>query len=411
MPVTTTLQTEILYQEFLSSGIYYLPDGAMSVTVEVHGAGGGGKSGDFNNNTNSNTYPAYGGMGGQVQFITIPVSEYFPRQVPIIVGVGGSGGSAIPTVTGGNTFASGANGTSGTDSSFGSASTLPVFILAKGGFGAGVAYDSGQARNLSNPPDYLAYRYIEPWKYIPIFQINGATVQVGGSLNYANYIQNSGNYAGVIIGNSSSYYNNTTWTISYAGQNTITLSGASSLQAGTGGTIVLAPRKIDHVENYPVFTSFSDGDVWPGLASAMGGGGGGSGAYWGGASAATYNAAQKGGYSAGYPQSIPYFNYASAIGNYRQTGMGLTPGSDGGSGGSGVTPTAGTAGVRRCGGGGGGASGKTNSSNYNGANGGDGGFPGGGGGGGGAGYVSGVSGAGGRGANGRVRVWTAIGRR
>ena len=406
MAITTAQPSEVIFQEFTTSGMWHIPTNAIEATVEIVGGGGGGGSGDWRTSTSASPTPGFGGLGAQGIFMTLPITDRFPASVPVFVGQGGAGGQASVGSDGVKN-----NGANGTSSSIGflyagrNALQYEVpRIFAMGGIGGGQAALVNQFIYTGPTLENFAYSAAQHWKVFPIYQISGSTVNFnatdGNPLEWASttpvrlyvFVEGAGSFGGQIY--------NITWT-SY---NTGTITGSP------GGTVNNVYGVIIPTTQGYGFSTHSDGSSYPGNASSVGGGGGGSGGYWA-SSGATNVPAQSGGLRYGYeggtyrplrhPAIVPSVN-----GGIMVTGQGVTTIGSAGIGGSAGIPTPGANGEYGSGGGGGGGSTK-GSGGYAGARGGNGGFPGGGGGGGGVGYTAGnPSGAGGNGANGRVRIWT-----
>lgn len=402
MAITTAQPSEVIFQEFTTSGMWHIPTNAIEATVEIVGGGGGGQSGDWRTSTSASPTPGFGGMGAQGIFMTFPITDRFPASVPVFVGQGGAGGQASVGSDGVKN-----NGANGTSSSIGflyagkNALQYEVpRIFAVGGTGSGQATTADQFIHPGPTLENFAYSTARHWKIFPIYQISGSTVNFstidGNPLEWAwttplrLFVFSS---AG--SGSFSEQIYNITWT-SY---NTGTITGSP------GGTVNNVYGMIIPTTQGYGFSAHSDGSSYPGNASSVGGGGGGSGGYWA-SSGATNVPAQSGGLRYGYEGGTYYPARHSVSGGTMVTGQGLTTIGSAGIGGSAGIPTPGANGEYGSGGGGGGGSTK-GSGGYAGARGGNGGFPGGGGGGGGVGYTAGnPSGAGGNGANGRVRIWT-----
>lgn len=404
MAITTAQSSEVIFQEFITSGMWHIPANALEATVEIVGGGGGGQSGDWRTSTNASPTPGFGGMGAQGTFMTFPITDRFPASVPVFVGQGGAGGQASVGSDGVKN-----NGANGTPSSIGflyagrSAVQYEVpRIFVMGGAGGGQVASSDQFVHLGPTLENFAFSTSQHWKVFPIYQISGSTVNFYTS--DANPLEYTwGNSTPVrlyvfISANSSSFGGqiyNITWTSSTTG----TITGSP------GGTVNNVYGMIIPTTQGYAWSTHSDGSSYPGNASSVGGGGGGSGGYWA-SSGATNVPAQSGGLRYGYEGGTYRPLRHSATGGTVVTGNGSTTIGSPGTGGSAGIPTPGANGQYGSGGGGGGASTK-GPGGYAGARGGDGGFPGGGGGGGGVGYTAGnPSGAGGNGANGRVRIWT-----
>lgn len=402
MAITTAQPSEVIFQEFTTSGMWHIPTNAIEATVEIVGGGGGGQSGDWRTSTSASPTPGFGGMGAQGIFMTFPITDRFPASVPVFVGQGGAGGQASVGSDGVKN-----NGANGTSSSIGFLYTgknalqyeVPR-IFAVGGTGSGQATTADHFIHPGPTMENFAYSTSQHWKIFPISQISGSTVNFstidGNPLEWAwttpvrLFVFSS---AG--SGSFSEQIYNITWT-SY---NTGTITGSP------GGTVTNVYGMIIPTTQGYGFSAHSDGSSYPGNASSVGGGGGGSGGYWA-SSGATNVPAQSGGLRYGYEGGTYRPLRHSVSGGTMVTGQGVTTIGSAGIGGSAGIPTPGANGEYGSGGGGGGGSTK-GSGGYAGARGGNGGFPGGGGGGGGVGYTAGnPSGAGGNGANGRVRIWT-----
>lgn len=101
-------------QVFTSSGTWTKPAGAVSVNIQLFGAGGGGSSGQKNNNTTIARVAGGGGCGGSylnasIRALDLGATEY------VSIGLGGSGGAG-QTTNGGSQIA----GTPGGNTTFGS---------------------------------------------------------------------------------------------------------------------------------------------------------------------------------------------------------------------------------------------------------------------------------------------------
>lgn len=402
MAITTAQPSEVIFQEFTTSGMWHIPTNAIEATVEIVGGGGGGQSGDWRTSTSASPTPGFGGMGAQGIFMTFPITDRFPASVPVFVGQGGAGGQASVGSDGVKN-----NGANGTSSSIGFLYTgknalqyeVPrIFVM--GGTGSGQATTADHFIHPGPTMENFAYSTSQHWKIFPISQISGSTVNFstidGNPLEWAwttpvrLFVFSS---AG--SGSFSEQIYNITWT-SY---NTGTITGSP------GGTVTNVYGMIIPTTQGYGFSTHSDGSSYPGNASSVGGGGGGSGGYWA-SSGATNVPAQSGGLRYGHEGGTYRPLRHSVSGGTMVTGQGVTTIGSAGIGGSAGIPTPGANGEYGSGGGGGGGSTK-GSGGYAGARGGNGGFPGGGGGGGGVGYTAGnPSGAGGNGANGRVRIWT-----
>jgi hypothetical protein len=145
----------INYQEFLSSGTWTKPAGAISVYVEVVGGGGGGGSGG-RYATSLARMGGGGGAGGVYLNRWFKASD-LGATVSVTVGASGAGAAAVLTDSAGGT-----NGTSGGESSFGT-------LLLSGTAGAG-----GGGSTINGAGGVISSRANDTSQNIHIFAGSGA---------------------------------------------------------------------------------------------------------------------------------------------------------------------------------------------------------------------------------------------
>ena len=402
MAITTAQPSEVIFQEFTTSGMWHIPTNAIEATVEIVGGGGGGQSGDWRTSTSASPTPGFGGMGAQGIFMTLPITDRFPASVPVFVGQGGAGGQA--SVGSDGVKSNGANGTSSSIGFLYAGRNALQYevprIFAMGGTGGGQTASGDQFIHLGPTLENFAFSTARHWRIFLIYQISGSTVTFGSmDANPLEYAWTTPVRLFVFSSAGSGSFGGQAYNITWTSSTTATITGSP------GGTVNNVFGMIIPTTQGYGFSVHSDGSSYPGNASSVGGGGGGSGGYWA-SSGATNVPAQSGGLRYGYEGGTYNPLRHSVSGGTMVTGQGVTTIGSAGIGGSAGIPTPGANGEYGSGGGGGGGSTK-GSGGYAGARGGNGGFPGGGGGGGGVGYTAGnQSGAGGNGANGRVRIWT-----
>lgn len=110
-------------QEFTSSGTWTKPAGVTMVRVELWGAGGGGEGGQ--NSPSPLAFGGQGGGGGGHMFRTFSAPELSATE-PVVIGAGGSAGSAGP-----DSPVTNRDGSAGGDTNFGG------YVYAYGGYGGG----------------------------------------------------------------------------------------------------------------------------------------------------------------------------------------------------------------------------------------------------------------------------------
>lgn len=182
MAITRTQKTDIVYQEFLSSGTYYKPSTASLITIELVGGGGGGRSGQLLSSTSTAGLGSRGGQGGGGVYVTIS-ADSVPSVVGVFVGAGGAGGAATTVVDGARN-----PGSEGTSTSFYASGTTPrttpgIYLNAQTGAAGG--YGNGQSN--------FYYHYDFPFvgygnTYTPL-QSNGYTAGISwGDYSQAQYL-------------------------------------------------------------------------------------------------------------------------------------------------------------------------------------------------------------------------------
>jgi len=125
-------------QVFTSSGTWTKPAGAVSVNIQLFGAGGGGSSGQKNNNTTIARVAGGGGCGGSYLNASIRALDLGATE-SVSIGLGGSGGAG-QTTNGGSQIA----GTAGGNTTFGS-------LIALGGVAGQANGTAGTGGLQANP--------------------------------------------------------------------------------------------------------------------------------------------------------------------------------------------------------------------------------------------------------------------
>lgn len=125
-------------QVFTSSGTWTKPAGAVSVNIQLFGAGGGGSSGQKNNNTTIARVGGGGGCGGSYLNASIRALDLGATE-SVSIGLGGSGGAG-QTTNGGSQIA----GTAGGNTTFGS-------LIALGGVAGQANGTAGTGGLQANP--------------------------------------------------------------------------------------------------------------------------------------------------------------------------------------------------------------------------------------------------------------------
>lgn len=125
-------------QVFTTSGTWTKPAGAVSVNIQLFGAGGGGSSGQKNNNTTIARVAGGGGCGGSYLNASIRALDLGATE-SVSIGLGGSGGAG-QTTNGGSQIA----GTAGGNTTFGS-------LIALGGVAGQANGTAGTGGLQANP--------------------------------------------------------------------------------------------------------------------------------------------------------------------------------------------------------------------------------------------------------------------
>lgn len=125
---------------------YNVPSGTVSITVQAWGGGGGAAGGS-----------STGGGGGSAAYIasTSVSLASVGSSVTVIVGAGGTGGSASVAGTGGSGFAAGGAGTIGSSKGGGGgggSSAFGTLVIASGGGGGGNQCQGNQAQGTTGGP-------------------------------------------------------------------------------------------------------------------------------------------------------------------------------------------------------------------------------------------------------------------